>query len=247
MNQRILEICIDNVAGLDAAIAGGADRIELCAALALGGLTPPASLMRHAAKAPVPVQAMIRPRAGDFVFSAAEVDLMLAEIDDVHAAGLAGVVLGASLPDDTLDEATLRRLHDHAAQFGLSTTLHRAFDLAPDLEAALECAIRLGFDRVLTSGGALTVPAGLDRIAGLLKAAGGRISIMPGGGIGPDTIRAIATRLSVSEMHASAAAPVAGVSPRLREFEFDSAAPRQTSARIVRDLQRAWREGGDAR
>ena len=247
MNQRILEICIDNAAGLDAAIAGGADRIELCAALALGGLTPPTSLMRRTAKAPVPVQAMIRPRAGDFVFSAAEVDLMLAEIDDVHAAGLAGVVLGASRPGDTLDETTLRRLHDHAAQFGLSTTLHRAFDLVPDLDAALERAIDLGFDRVLTSGGALTALAGLDRIAGLFAAASGRISIMPGSGIGPDTIRTIAARLPVSEIHASAAAPLAGVSPRLRDFEFDSAAPRQTSERIVRDLQRAWHEVADAR
>ncbi len=247
MSRRILEICVDSAAGLDAAIAGGADRIELCAALALGGLTPPTSLMHRAAKAPVPVHAMIRPRAGDFVFGATEVDLMLADIDDVHAAGLAGVVLGASLPDDTLDEVTLRRLHDRAATLGLSTTLHRAFDLAPDLDAALESAIRLGFDRVLTSGGVPTALAGLDRIAGLHAAARGRIMLMPGSGIRPDTIRTIATRMPVSEMHASASEPAPAASPRLREFEFDGAAPRRTSELIVRDLQRAWREVAGAR
>lgn len=242
MNRRILEICIDTASGLAAAIAGGADRIELCSALALGGLTPARSLMQAAATAPIPVHAMVRPRAGDFVFAPAEVDLMLGDIDDAHAAGLAGVVLGASLADDRLDEACLRRLHDHAATLGLSTTLHRAFDLAPDLAAALETAIGLGFDRILTSGGALTAPAGLDRLADLHAAAQGRIVVMPGSGIRPDTIGLVARRLPVGEMHASASQPAAAGSPRLGDFGFDSGAPRRTSAEIVGQLQRAWRE-----
>jgi len=246
VSPRILEICVDGVSGLTAAIAGGADRIELCSALALGGLTPPKSLMRAAARAPIPVHAMIRPRAGTFVFGEAEIDLMLADIDDARRAGLAGVVLGASQPDGPLDEACLRRLHGHAAAQGLSTTLHRAFDLTPDLDAALESAIDLGFDRVLTSGGAPTAVAGLDRLAELHSAARGRIVLMPGSGITTDTIGTLAERLPITEIHASASEP-AVASPRLNEFGFDSAAPRRTSERIVRDLQRAWQAGVDAR
>jgi copper homeostasis protein len=147
----LLEICVADAASLEAAIEGGADRIELCSALELGGLTPSPGLMRLAAQAPIPVYAMIRPRAGDFVFSAREGEIMLADIEAVGGAGLAGVVLGASLPDGRLDEALLSRLHGHAR--GLGTTLHRAFDLVPDRPAALEAAIALGFERILTSGG----------------------------------------------------------------------------------------------
>ncbi len=241
MSTRILEICVDSTDGLAAAIAGGADRIELCAALAVGGLTPPVSFMRWAAQAPVPVHALIRPRPGDFVYGPAEIDLMRADLDDARAAGLAGVALGASLADGRLDEAALKRLHDHAAGLGLSTTLNRAFDLAPDLDAALESAIRLGFARVLTSGGAATAPAGLDRLAALHEMARGRIILMPGSGVRPDTIAAIAMRLPVTEMHASASEP-AQASARILELGFDTATPRRTSARIVRDLKRAWLE-----
>ena len=247
MSRRTLEICVDSAAGLAAALAGGADRIELCAALALGGLTPPGSLMHAAARAPIPVHAMIRPRAGDFVFSEAEVTLMLADIADAHAAGLAGVVLGASRPDDRLDEAVLRRLHDHATGLGLATTLHRAFDLAPDLTAALESAIDIGFTRVLTSGGAATAPAGLDRLAALHQAARGRIALMPGSGIRPDTIGTVARRVAVADMHASASEPAPGVSHRFSTFGFEGAAPRQTSESVVRALQRAWHAAADGR
>ena len=247
MSQRILEICVDSSVGLAAAIAGGADRIELCSALALGGLTPAQSLMREAARAPIPVHAMIRPRAGDFVFGGSEVELMLADIDDVCQGGLAGVVLGASRPDDRLDETCLRRLRDHAASLGLATTLHRAFDLAPDLEAALESAIGLGFERVLTSGGASTAVAGLARLAELHEAARGRISLMPGSGINPASIRTIAARVPVTEMHSSASEPAPSRSPRFRAFGFETAAPRQTSTRIVGELRRAWQDIAEGR
>ncbi len=125
-----LEVCVDDAAGLDAAIAGGADRIELCSALTLGGLTPSAGLMAIAAGAAVPVYAMIRPRGGDFVFSSRELDQMRAEIDAVRSAGLAGVVLGASRPDGMLDGSMLQALAEHAKGLGLS--LHRAFDCVPD-------------------------------------------------------------------------------------------------------------------
>ncbi|MFN5999549.1 MAG: copper homeostasis protein CutC, partial [Paracoccaceae bacterium] len=105
-----LEVCVDSAEGLAEAVAGGADRIELCAGLALGGLTPSAGLIALAAGCGVPVVAMIRPRAGDFVWSETEVAMMEAEIAAARAAGLAGVVLGASLPDGRLDVPVLQRL-----------------------------------------------------------------------------------------------------------------------------------------
>ena len=164
MARVLVEVCLDSAEGLAEAVAGGADRIELCAALAVGGLTPSAGLMQAAARCPVPVLAMIRPRAGDFVFSPAEVAIMLADIAAARAAGLAGVVLGASLPGGRLDRAILARLTDAAS--GLDLTLHRAFDLVPDIAPAIELAADLGFRRILTSGQAATAAegrAGLER------------------------------------------------------------------------------------
>ncbi|MGL5010398.1 MAG: copper homeostasis protein CutC, partial [Paracoccaceae bacterium] len=139
MADILIEICVDDAPGLAAAIAGGADRIELCAALALGGLTPSAGFRQHAASAPIPVYPMIRPRPGDFTFTDAEITLMEHDIVTARSLGLAGVVLGASHPDGTLDTNTLARLITAAGPLGL--TLHRAFDLTPDPIAALDTAI----------------------------------------------------------------------------------------------------------
>ena len=149
MTRPLLEICVDTAAGLDAAIKGGADRIELCSALEVGGLTPTPGLIAYARTSPIPVYAMVRPRPGDFVFDVSDAATMLDDIRAVADAGLAGVVLGASLPDGQLDCATLQTLC--AAAQGLGTTLHRAFDLVPDFDAALEMAVNLRFERVLTS------------------------------------------------------------------------------------------------
>lgn len=147
----ILEICVDDVAGLEAAVRGGADRIELCAALSGGGVTPSAGFMHRAAAYALPVSVMIRPRAGDFVFTRDEADVMKRDIDAARAAGLSGVVLGASLGDGSLDIPLLEELCRHAD--GLDMTLHRAIDVVPNMDEALEAAIALGFPRILTSGG----------------------------------------------------------------------------------------------
>ena len=164
-DRILLEVCVDTPAGLAAAIAGGADRIELCAALALQGLTPAPGLMAQAAKAPIPIYPMIRPRNGDFCYDAGDLDHMRRDIDAVREYGLAGVVIGANLPDGQLDLDALEMLVEHSQGLGLS--LHRAFDLVPEQSVALEAAIALGFERVLTSGGALTAQAGAERIAEL--------------------------------------------------------------------------------
>ena len=235
MPDIILEVCIDSVDGLAAAVQGGAGRIELCSALEVGGLTPSLGLMRAAAGCGVPVFAMIRPRAGDFCFSPAEVAVMRADIAAARAAGLAGVVLGASLADGRLHEGTLWSLISEAGGMGL--TLHRAFDLTPDKAAALETALALGFHRILTSGGAATAAEGVPMLATLMQQAGARITIMPGAGISAQTLPALAS-LPLREVHASCSIPVTEAA-QIATLGFGPALARRTSADRVRALRLA--------
>lgn len=228
-----LEVCVDDAAGLAEAIAGGADRVELCSALALGGLTPSPGLMALAAHAPVPCYPMIRPRAGDFVFTAADVAVMKADIRAARAAGLPGVVLGASLPDGRLDQAVLCDLIAETA--GLDLTLHRAIDLCPDADEAVEAAIALGFRRILSSGGARTAAEGLDRLRQMFQTAAGRLIIMPGSGVSPDTLPQLRA-LPLTEVHASCAAPLSvGGAPLA--FGFQSAKDKRTDRTRVAALK----------
>ncbi len=229
MARVLIEVCVDSAAGLAEAVAGGADRIELCAALDLGGITPSAGLMQAAAPCPVPVLAMIRPRAGDFVFSPAEVAIMLADIAAARAAGLAGVVLGASLTDGRLDAAILAALTEAAS--GLDLTLHRAFDLVPDIAPAIDLAAALGFRRILTSGRAATAAEGRACLERCFALAGGRIAIMPGSGISAQTVPAL-RGLPLSDLHGSCSVP----GPVL---PLGFGAPRRTSAARVRALKAA--------
>jgi copper homeostasis protein len=182
MAEVMLEVVVDSVQSLEAALAGGADRIELCSALGLGGLTPSLGLMQAAALANVPVFALIRPRGGDFVYDTSDLVVMRADIDAARDCGMAGVVLGAGLPDGGLDLDMLEALVLHAD--GLGRTLHRVFDMTGDgMQAALEQAVDLEFQRVLTSGGAESALAGVARLTQLFDWASGRIGIMPGAGI----------------------------------------------------------------
>ncbi|MBA3911875.1 MAG: copper homeostasis protein CutC [Rhodobacter sp.] len=231
----MIEVCVDCSDSLAAAIEGGADRIELCAALALGGLTPSVGFMAEAAGFGVPVLAMIRPRAGDFVWSEAELREMEADIAAVRAAGLAGVVLGASLPDGRLDVLALRRLVGAAS--GMDLTLHRCFDLVPDMAAALEEAVALGFRRILTSGGERMAIAGADRIGGLVTQAAGRIVVMAGAGVTAATAAALVA-LGVRELHGSCAEDRQTIG-KVSELGFGPSTERRTSAAQVQALRRA--------
>lgn len=231
----LIEVCVDSAAGLAEAVAGGADRIELCAALELGGLTPTAGLMAHAAACGVPVFAMIRPRAGDFVFDSTERAIMCADIHAARNAGLAGVVLGANLADGRLDVAVLSHLVMAAKGMGL--TLHRAFDLVPDLAKAVECATLLGFHRILTSGRAQTAAQGEGDLARTIALALGRISVMPGAGIGPASAPLL-RRLAVTEAHGSFAAPHPQSGPVV-DLGFAPAVLRHTDAARIRALRAA--------
>lgn len=207
MTARLLEVCVDGPDGVDAAVGGGADRIELCAALELGGLTPSPGLMAIAATCGVPVLAMIRPRGGDFVFGDREVDAMRRDIHAARAAGLAGVVIGASRPGGALDDRVLARLMDDAE--GLDVTLHRAFDLVPDIEEAVETVVGLGIPRVLTSGGRRSALDGAAAIARTIAAARGRLRVLAGSGLSVETVgRLLDAVPALQELHASCGLPL---------------------------------------
>lgn len=233
MSPRVkLEVCVDTVAGLEQAAACGVDRIELCQGLDLGGLTPSFAMMRYAASLHVPTFALIRPRPGNFVYTAREIDVM---IDDIHAArdvGIAGVVLGVLNEDDSLNREALRTLLDHCA--GLGRTLHRGFDLTPDLFTAAEAAVELGFDRILTSGGAPTAMQGSRTIAELARRTAGLISIMPGAGIRSDNVAWALRTDHIEEIHASCRKAPIDASP---QGGFDFVAPtRNTDANALKSL-----------
>lgn len=231
----LLEVCVDSSAGLTAAINGGADRVELCSALELGGLTPTSGLIGQAAVAPIPIYAMIRPRPGNFVVTEADIDAMLREIDVVRTTGLAGVVFGANLANGELDYTTLQRLMRQCQ--GLGVTLHRAFDLVPDLDEAVTMAVELGFERILTSGRSLTALAGIDDLEKTFELAAGRIKIMPGSGINIGNANVLLDRIPFGEIHSSCAAPLAPVSEAAMRLGFEAASQKQTSVDLVRALK----------
>jgi copper homeostasis protein len=233
----LLEVCVDSAEGLAAAVEGGADRIELCSALDVGGLTPSRGFMALAAKVPVPVYAMIRPRAGSFVFGTADIEVMMSDIDAARESGLAGVVLGASRTDGMLDIDLLKLLAERTGEMG--RTLHRAFDLVPDPVEALDQAIELGFERILTSGLSVKAADGLAVLRDLVGQAQGRISMMAGSGIGPANVAAIVAETSVSEVHASCRLPVTVPDETLARFGFAAREEYRTSADVVRQMRQA--------
>lgn len=237
MPDRVLEVCVDNPAGLAEALAGGADRIELCAALELGGLTPSRGFMELAARCGVPVMALIRPRPGGFVYSPTEITVMIADIRAAHAAGLAGVVIGALTPEGALDRRRLEAMMQ--ASGNLDLTLHRAFDVTADRTEAMETAIDLGFRRILTSGGEMTALAGAAEIARLMEQAAGRITIMPGGGVTPETVPDLMRRLPLTDLHGSFSRPETA-DPRLAALGL-APSPRQTDAARVAAARMALR------
>lgn len=226
---------MDDPAGLRAAVEGGADRIELCSALDVGGLTPSAGLMRLAAGCGLPVLAMIRPRSGGFCYDGDELAVMASDIAAARMTGLAGVVLGALTPELRLDLPAMEGLMRRAA--GLQVTLHRAFDLIDNWREAVDQAVALGVSRILTSGGALSAPEGVARLAEIMDHAGGRIIILPGAGISADTIGAL-RGLPLGEVHASCRGPVAA-DPASVAFGFAPRDAKRCDAARVRALKAA--------
>jgi len=202
MTSFFFELCAESVEAACAAESGGADRIELCSSLSEGGTTPEAGLMTACTRAvSIPVYVLIRPRAGDFVFTAQEFDLMRKQIDEAKAAGASGVALGVLQKDGSVDVKRTRALAEFARP--LVTTFHRAFDETLDLTMALEQVIETGAAGLLTSGGAVEVLQGADRIGRLQQQADGRIQIIAGGGLRLASLVEVVRRSGAFSLHGS--------------------------------------------
>jgi len=196
----LFEISVETAEAAVAAQRGGAQRIELCMQLRLGGLTPSEELMHIVRESVrVPIFAMIRPRAGDFVYSPGELAQMLRDIAAAQRFGIDGIVFGVLTRNRQVDVERTRELV-MAAQ-PLPVTFHRAFDDVADLDAALEEVIATGAARILTSGGATAAAAGIEKLARLITAAKGRVIILPGGGINASNVVHVARQSGARELH----------------------------------------------
>jgi copper homeostasis protein len=218
-----VELSVDTLSGAAAAAAVGADRIELCGAGSEGGLTPGHGLVEQAVRrCATPVHVLVRPRAGDFVYSAAEVDAMVADITHAVELGAAGVVAGVLTPHGWVDQEATARLV--AASGDREFTFHRAIDVCADPVAALDVLGGLGVDRVLTSGATPTALRGLDVLAELVRRAKPGTSVMACGGVRPGNLVDVVTATGVSDVHAAPRRPVRGMASDIgfaEWFELD--------------------------
>ncbi|MFZ0807928.1 MAG: copper homeostasis protein CutC [Candidatus Sulfotelmatobacter sp.] len=241
-----IEIAVDSVASAVAAERGGAARLELCANLLEGGVTPSAGMIAATRAASIGVHVMIRPRGGDFSYDHAEIDVMARDIAMAKSLAADGVVLGLLKTNGRIDLDRTRRLVDLARP--LEVTFHRAFDMSADLLESLEDVCATGADRLLTSGGEANCLDGLQTIAALVKAARGRIAIMAGGGVRPENAARIIAATGVRDIHAGLSTvlerPVAYRNPRVsmgkaqgREYERH-----QVTEAIVRQLRESIAE-----
>jgi copper homeostasis protein len=198
-----VEVAVESPDGAAAAVEGGADRVELCAQLACGGVTPShGAIIATLEQALVPLVLLVRPRAGDFLYSVREFDVMRRDIEAGLRAGVHGFALGVLLADGCIDLRRTALLVESCG--GRSVTFHRAFDQVPDADAALDELIALGVARVLTSGRARTAIEGASQLARLVQRAAGRIVILPAGGVRPENIAALVAATGVREVHFSA-------------------------------------------
>jgi copper homeostasis protein len=219
MNRKcLLEISVETLEAALAAERGGANRIELCKDLSLGGLAPDADLISAVrAQVRIPILVMIRPRAGDFVYSSAEFAEMKRSITGVKESGMDGVVLGVLTKDLRVDVERTRELAELAKP--LPVTFHRAFDEAADLRQALPEVIKSGAHRILTAGGAKSAPEGTTILAELVAAAGDRVVIIPGAGINASNVLRVALQTGAREFHSGLSTALPYGSSNYMKFE----------------------------
>jgi copper homeostasis protein len=228
--ECLLEISVESLEAATAAERGGADRVELCGNLSIGGVTPDTEIIRVVrAQVHIPIFSMIRPRAGDFVYSDAEFSEMRSSINDAKESEMNGVVLGVLRKDRRVDVERARELVEFARP--LPVTYHRAFDEAIDLRQALEDVIEAGAKRILTSGGAKSALEGAAVLANLIEAAEERVVIVPGAGISSANIAEVARRTRAREFHSGLSAALPYGSHEYKRFEEEV---RKLTKKIVR-------------
>jgi len=199
----LFEICVEGIDGVVAAQEGGGDRVELCASLMEGGITPSFGTIRAALKLSyLPIHVILRPRGGDFLYSDAEFATMLDDAREIARLGAAGIVIGCLTADGRIDEDRMKALV--AAAQPLSVTCHRAFDMTRDPAEALEALIRCGIARVLTSGQRSRAVDAIPLLKSLNAQAGGRTKIMACGELAPDTIAEVVRETGGEEFHFAA-------------------------------------------
>ncbi len=217
-SEHTLEITVESLDTALAAERGGADRIELCAELILGGLTPSVDAMRSVhEELEIAVFPIIRPRAGNFVYTDKEFAGMKRDISVVRDLGMDGVVFGLLRADGSIDIERTTELVEWSRP--LEVTFHRAFDATPDLLQALEDVIATGAARILTAGGAATVPAGVETLQELVRLSGDRVVIMPGGGLDAINIGNVAEQTRAREFHSGLGSVLPYGSGNLQRFE----------------------------
>ena len=218
--KYLLEISVEAAEAALAAERGGADRIELCSNLSVGGITPGAELMSAVReRLRIPIFMMIRPRPGDFVYSAAEFAAMKGDVGAAKKFGMNGVVLGILEADRHVDVARTRELAELARP--LPTTFHRAFDKSADLVQALEDVIQTGAARILTSGGASGAREGSAVLAMLVAAARNRSLVVPGAGINASNIAQIVEQTRAREFHSGLGSALPYGSHDYKKFEAE--------------------------
>lgn len=207
--EKLLEVCVDSWESAVRAACAGADRLELCGDLLVGGISPSPYLIRQVQRAvDIPINVLLRPRFGDFCFTKEEKEVLLEEVEFCNLVGVNGVVIGALTPEGDLDTVFLQQCADRAE--GMKMTLHRCFDVCRDPYEALEQAIALGFDTILTSGQRAKAPDGVELLKELHCQAAGRIHIMAGSGVSPSNIPAIFEATGIAHYHFSAKQAEAG-------------------------------------
>ncbi|MDB4877809.1 MAG: Copper homeostasis protein cutC [Gemmatimonadetes bacterium] len=197
----LIEACVDSVESALAAERGGAHRLELCDNLAVGGTTPSAALVAEVQeRVGLPIMAMVRPRGGSFVHTAAELDQMRLDLERLKTQGVEGLVIGILAADSQIDAERMREFVRLAGE--TPVTFHKAFDRVPDQSAGLDTLMSAGVARVLTSGGAPTALAGVDALASLVARGRDRIHVLAGGKVRGENVREIVRASGVREVHA---------------------------------------------
>lgn len=244
MSKRIVEVCVDGVDSAINAKIAGADRLEVCQDLQIGGTTPSYGLLKSIVEAvDLPVVAMLRPRAADFCYSKTEYAVMLNDIEVFKGLGVGEIVTGILTPDGALDKARMAQII--ALAHPAKVVLHRAFDMTSDLNKALCDATELGIARILTSGGAVDVKSGMQNLKALIAQSNG-VEIMPGGGVNSEVVDQLIA-IGAKQIHLSGKVGTASAmtykNPCLSmgsNESFDEYAHHMTSVEIVRAVVKAF-------